>query len=662
MSTGLQVRLNVQYGSHLKKRNVTIPESGFLTLIGPNASGKSHILRAFKAHFNQHKEALNGGIVRFLGSGRLSNLESYRILHHANQALKVSSKYTNFETAYPDESRYFVETLAVDYQTLKDRPDIQLKIRARLKEFFNRDIDLAWDSGGLSVNFVKEDSIGERYGIGREASGLIHLVGLLTAIYDDETGVLMIDEPELSLHPQYQSFLLEEMRRNSGIPSHDPKKKIIIIATHSDELIYLNTPEDLKSLGFCSGLENPVHQFLEFDKLEEKERLENLISRLSTEFKRAFFADHILLLEGPTDEKICHALDKKLDLFLTGRGVEMLPLLGKGDFIAAHTLLRLLKKDVYILADIDWLIDGPEWVDRLVNSFALSERLETRMNLRNHLNIVLNITFDPRSGLFHYFQNHPYYHRSFKPVIDELKTREYPQIESYFAIEKTLKRTQFAEDLIKRFLVALKRVIVCREIELSEKNSDKPTAFRRTREFIAELDRLESVGIFLIREGELESCYISKHMGSKTVQVNEEMIAIQKTDCEVVRKHYRSILRALDFFVVDDSSAELRLIYDELDTLANNIRRFYETDRIHEIRNLFYRARQEGIFLLNLEQIRERVLITIMSNILVLGKEAGSLEILRDDTANTISEKVERFVYQYRGGRCDTRQKQKLLE
>ena len=79
-------------------------------------------------------------------------------------------------------------------------------------------------------------------------------------------------------------------------------------------------------------------------------------------------------------------------------------------------------------------------------------------------------------------------------MIDELKTREYSQIESYFAIEKTLKRTQFAEDLIKRFLVALKRVIVCREIELSEKNSDKPTAFRRTREFIAELDRWEYVG------------------------------------------------------------------------------------------------------------------------------------------------------------------------
>ncbi len=659
MTAAVPITINVRYGDHLTKRRLTIPENGFLTLLGPNASGKSHILRALRDYFKSDETLTLGRQVRLLASGRLSNLESYRILHHANQALKVSSKYVDEATPYPDSSRYFVETLAIDYQSLKARPDIQLKIRARLKEFFNRDIDLAWEAGGLAVNFVREDSQGERYGIGREASGLIHLVGLLAAIYNDTIGVLLIDEPELSLHPQYQNFLLEEIRRYSGIPAQNSTKKIIIIATHSEELIHLNTPEDLKSLGFCMGLEHPVHQFLDFHHLEEQERLENLISRLSSEFKRAFFADHILLLEGPTDEKICHTLNRKLELSLTARGVELLPLLGKGDFIAAHKLLELLKKEVSILADLDWIIDAPEWVDQFLNRGRVSQEVlppERRFHFKRLIDRLMQITFNPKMGLFQYFQEHVYYSESFDEMITYLSQQNRGDIESFNRIRHLLIQQQkFSEDQIKKFLIALRRIIVCREIERAQEAGERRGLFKATWNLIHELQRAEAEGIYLIWEGELEACYFSNKRGSKTVRVNEEMIAIQRAECDEVSQQYRSILRALNSFVIDDSSAELRLLYDELDSLANNIRRFYETNRISEIRNLFYQTRQEGIFQLNLDEIRQRVSITIVSNILVLTQAAGALVINRGDDANEIARKVELFVYQEQGGHCDSR-------
>lgn len=52
--------------------------------------------------------------------------------------------------------------------------------------------------------------------------------------------VLLIDEPEVSLHPQLQSYLLREMK--NVVKKYN---KTIIISTHSAEMIELNKASDL---------------------------------------------------------------------------------------------------------------------------------------------------------------------------------------------------------------------------------------------------------------------------------------------------------------------------------------------------------------------------------------------------------------------------------
>ena len=42
---------------------------------------------------------------------------------------------------------------------------------------------------------------------------------LLTHLYDDQHQCLIIDEPELNLHPQYQAFFLQEVRKVAGDPT-----------------------------------------------------------------------------------------------------------------------------------------------------------------------------------------------------------------------------------------------------------------------------------------------------------------------------------------------------------------------------------------------------------------------------------------------------------
>src|SRR5690606_24279254 len=113
--------------------------------------------------------------------------------------------------------RHNNETIQGDFGTLSARPDILIKVQERLRKLFKRDLTIDWDGGHLKVYFARVDQENNtNYSSAREASGLLHLVAILSALYDDEVGCLLIDEPEVSLHPQLQSFVLDEIYKVAG--------------------------------------------------------------------------------------------------------------------------------------------------------------------------------------------------------------------------------------------------------------------------------------------------------------------------------------------------------------------------------------------------------------------------------------------------------------
>ncbi|WP_233635681.1 AAA family ATPase [Hymenobacter setariae] len=195
--------------------------SGITTFLGPNGSGKTQLLRGLKMSLHQYA---NGKKIRYISAGRLGPMEVYRSDYDGYRGHNPSFDDAQFGSKGDVVRRHLNETVIGDFATLAERPDILIKVQERLRKLFKRDLLIDWDGGTLKVFFSRFEQIaGDNYSSAREASGLLHLVAVLSALYDDEVGCLLIDEPEVSLHPQLQSFLLGEIIKVAGYPSESGK-------------------------------------------------------------------------------------------------------------------------------------------------------------------------------------------------------------------------------------------------------------------------------------------------------------------------------------------------------------------------------------------------------------------------------------------------------
>lgn len=327
---------------------------GISVLVGPNGSGKTRALRAIKSTLmaTGRIESCNRKI-HFLSAGRSSPFEPFR-------AKVDMPNWMNEDDATIGNANYMqqwweFESVTGDLIVLDSRPDLKIKIESRLQQLFDRSVQLKWTQNGMSITITSAMG-GGGYAANYEASGILQLVALLSAIHNDDIGALLIDEPEISLHPQHQAFLLEEMERVAGNPS-DPNKKLIIVATHSASMLPLRRIDELSKISFFTSARQAPIQVAPDEDILKRTKLAALVARLGTTHRTAMFAEHILLVEGPSDEIIASQLARKLDLRLLARNAQILPVAGKGEFIEAAKLFRLMGKRVALLADLDALAD-----------------------------------------------------------------------------------------------------------------------------------------------------------------------------------------------------------------------------------------------------------------------------------------------------------------
>ena len=524
--------LNLKVDKIFGQQNIQITlYSGLTTFVGTNASGKTQTLKTLRDSIRQ---SLGANKVRYLSSNRIGTMEQYR--SKTNQYNYTADNYTLGDRD-DKRARLQIETANGDFFTMDERKDVFIKVSERMSELFNRQIFIRWDAGQMKVFFGKTDSEQE-YSVAAEASGLVNVISILAALFDEAIQVLLIDEPEVSLHPQLQSYLLREMKNAAK-----KYNKTIIISTHSAEMIELNSASDLCNYVFFRKDTLPKQISPDAPELNNS-KLKEFLLRMSLLYNEGFFAKKVMLIEGSSDMILCRYLCNRLNLNLDVAGSQIIPVEGKGQFPVITKLFRLIGKDVCILTDLDGFTDD----NNVINLFSsLPEATEIANNhgngdlqtmVRDIKTKIDELIRAHKINMRNIYENHPYWINR-DPEVNE-------------------------EKIVRRALIA--QLFTDSEEKLSTWPNSGDWKSLKTRISVL-YDILEELGCFVLRRGAVESYYAfapnTTFNGKPSAAALEVSQLVEKTD-EQICERYADLIRSLKFAALDKTVDESFAVKKEL--------------------------------------------------------------------------------------------------
>ena len=492
-----------------------VVQPGLTTLVGPNGTGKTRALRAIKSAVASVRGISDKGRkVHLLAAGRTSPMERFRSA--VDNPAYIQQEDAAVGQINHQSQWWDLESITGVLLALNQRADLRLKVEARLQQLFDRSIDFNWSQSGLRVA-ISPMLGGSPYAANHEASGVLQLIALLAAIHNNEIGALLIDEPEISLHPQHQAFILEEMQRVAGDPI-DAGKKLIVVATHSTALIPLRSLSELPSIAFFSSALRAPAQINASDEILKRSKLSALMARLSATHRMAVFAERVLLVEGPSDEIIASQLASRLNQRLLARNVQILPVTGKGEFPEVAKLFRLIGKHVAVLADLDALADD----NALVRDFSdLPEASSVAESIGR--TSLTDLDKDLRADLSKFIKNHETAVAAAANTYDDWSSSE---SKSLSVRRVTLARLLTGPDSFETSAVA-----------------DASSLQNRFHVLLKALSRL---GCFFLRHGAIENYYCDgvsdKNKPDRAAAVAAKFGSSEQSDLE---RNYADVVEAL---------------------------------------------------------------------------------------------------------------------
>ncbi|MBX9901151.1 MAG: AAA family ATPase [Burkholderiaceae bacterium] len=213
------------------------------------------------------------------------------------------------------------------------------------------------------IELVKQNS---RFLVSAASSGERELLTYLFAIFalNVRDAIIIVDEPELHLHPRWQKSLLQLFSSLSVSTGNQ-----FLLATHSPTFI---SPESIPFVSrvYSKDQRSHIHK-LDASGLPESKHLLNIINSQNNE--RLFFADEVVLVEGLSDRIF---FEKVFDLFGRAKAskkiLEVISVGGKGLFSAYARILLSCDIPFSIIADLDYIeqVGTPE----IKQLFSLDKR------------------------------------------------------------------------------------------------------------------------------------------------------------------------------------------------------------------------------------------------------------------------------------------------
>lgn len=372
--------------------NLAIPDgkpgSGLTVLVGPNGGGKSTLIECFNkiatrknASFSIGKRNIKAGnrveidididgqigVLSTIKGGSQAEWKGGDVpkIYHLPSRRSFTPFFNKTEwsrttyLAQQQSSPY--RSSSLDSYTVR-LIDLNKNGSAEFDEMLKRVIGmpLKWtidqdDNNNYFVNISKKN--GAQHNSDGMGEGILSLLFIVDALCGDDNELVVIDEPELSLHPQLQIRLLNEILTKT-------KTSQIVISTHSPNLVSLESIANNGMIARVFESENGT-KICEIDERSRKfiiSTINNINNPhiLGIDARSCFFAeDKLIITEGQEDvvlyPKIMKELgrDSILPFFGFGAGgagnmIEVAYLLHKMGFQKIGAIYDGDKKDDYV--------------------------------------------------------------------------------------------------------------------------------------------------------------------------------------------------------------------------------------------------------------------------------------------------------------------------
>ena len=284
-------------------------------IVGPNGSGKTLLAQRLSEQFEEA-----GYAVRFIKSDRDDRKEQLEIL--------------------------------------KSNERIRVKIENVLSNMFGKSITFVEDINGNPIPIVENRAWNVEYLLeDAECHGLKEIIILLISLYTKNSArskgeCIFFDEPELHLHPQFQTFFMNEIRKEVQHSS----RKIFFLISHSPFFIDLRTPEDL--IGVIACHINKVPTTIENLSDDDDGLFHRFLPRFNTYHKQFFFSDNQIFVEGYTDQQMFTYLLPLIENEYSIAGTGIIDVGGKDELGVFCKVCSLLGTNGRIITDLDSLFSG----------------------------------------------------------------------------------------------------------------------------------------------------------------------------------------------------------------------------------------------------------------------------------------------------------------
>lgn len=238
--------------------------------------------------------------------------------------------------------------------------------------------DLFLEDKNKNTYIIQLKKDGQDFSLNQASSGEVELINFILGLITIglKGGLIIVDEPELHLHPQWLGVLRGFFMRYGKTGGNQ-----LMVVTHSSTFINSSTYPYISRVYKNQSGSSCIHQVVDQGGIETKQLL-HFINATNNE--KIFFSDFVVMVEGDTDEIVFKRILSTIKRVAGFKeNVEVMQIRGKSNFEKYSAFMKTLEIGSCFIGDLDNICEFSNGNEEIKNLLVTNEKRVVKDVLHN---------------------------------------------------------------------------------------------------------------------------------------------------------------------------------------------------------------------------------------------------------------------------------------